>query len=179
MGLTTRSLSHQLLNSTLFKFYSLVVNQDWPLYQLDVNAFLNGDLEEEVYLTIPPGLENSSNSRLVCKLKQSFYGLKQSPRAWFDRFATTVIANRYHQCQADHTLFVKGKPGGKIAILIVYVDDIILTGDDSEEIINLKKMLATEFEIKDLGTLRYFLGMEVARSKEGIVISERSPFWTC
>ena len=124
-------------------------------------------------MTIPPGLENSSNNKLVCKLKKSLYGLKQSPRAWFDRFAKTVISNGYHQCQADHTLFVKANSGGKIAILIVYVDDIILTGDDLEEIINLKKMLATEFEIKDLETLRYFLGMEVARSKEGIVISQR------
>ena len=60
-----------------------------------------------------------------------------------------------------------------MAILIVYVNDIILTGDDSEEILKLKRLLATEFEIKDLGTLRYFLGMEVARSKKGIVISQR------
>ena len=124
-------------------------------------------------MTIPPGLENRSNNRQVCKLKKSLYGLKQSPRAWFDRFARTVTANGYQQCQADHTLFVKHQSGGKMAILIVYVNDIILTGDDSEEILSLKRLLATEFEIKDLGTLRYFLGMEVARSKEGIVISQR------
>ena len=160
--------------NTVRVLLSLAVDQDWPLYQLDVkNAFLNGDLEEEVYMTIPPGLENRSNNRQVCKLKKSLYGLKQSPRAWFDRFARTVIANGYQQCQADRTLFVKSKPGGKMAILIVYVDDIILTGDDSEEILKLKRLLATEFEIKDLRTLRYFLGMEVARSKEGIVISQR------
>ena len=160
--------------NTVRVLLSLPVNKEWPLYQLDVkNAFLNGDLEEEVYMTIPPGLENSSNSRLVCKLKKSLYGLKQSPRAWFDRFKKAVITNGYHQCQADHTLFVKPNSGGKITILIVYVDDIILTGDDSDEIFKLKRMLATEFEIKDLGTLRYFLGMEVARSKEGIVISQR------
>lgn len=73
------------------------MNNEWPLYQLDVkNAFLNRDLKEEVYMTIPPRLENSSNNRLVCKLKKSLYGLKQSPRAWFDRFAKTVIANGYH-----------------------------------------------------------------------------------
>ena len=153
---------------------SLAVNQDWPLYQLDVkNAFLNGDLEEEVYMIIPPGLENRSNQKLVCRLKKSLYGLKQSPRAWFDRFTRTLTDNGYLQCQADHTLFVKGEFRGKMAILIVYVDDIILTGDDSEEILRLKKVLATEFEIKDLGTLKYFLGMEVARSQEGIVISQR------
>ena len=123
-------------------------------------------------MIIPPGLENRSNRNLVCKLK-SLYGLKQSPRAWFDRFASTLIANGYLQCQADHTLFVKGGSGGKMVILIVYVDDIILTGDDSEEILNLKKLLPIEFEIKDLKTVKYFLRMEVARSKEGIVIYPR------
>ena len=88
---------HRLLNSTLFEFFSLAINQDWPLYQLDFkNVFLNGDLEEEVYMNILSGLENSSNNRLVCKLKRSLYGLKQSPRAWFDRFSRIVIANGYH-----------------------------------------------------------------------------------
>ena len=160
--------------NTVRVLLSLAVNQEWPLHQLDVkNAFLNGELEEEVYMQIPPGLEDGLNNNMVCKLKKALYGLKQSPRAWFDRFAKAVSKSGYHQCQADHTLFVKFSVTGKIAILIVYVDDIILTGDDSEEILKLKKMLATEFEIKDLGNLRYFLGMEVARSKEGIVISQR------
>ena len=124
-------------------------------------------------MIIPPGIEKRLNRNLVCKLKKSLHGLKQSPRTWFDRFASTLTANGYLQCQADHTLFAKGGSRGKMAILIVYVDDIILTRDDSEEILKLKKLLATEFEIKDLGTLKYFLGIEVARSKEGIVISQR------
>ena len=112
---------------------SLAINRDWPLYQLDVkNAFLNGDLEKEVYMIIPLGLENRSNRNLVCKLKKSLYGLKQSPRAWFDRFASTLTTNGYLQCQADHTLFVKGGSRGEMAILIVYVDDIILIGDNSD-----------------------------------------------
>ncbi|PKA63925.1 Retrovirus-related Pol polyprotein from transposon TNT 1-94 [Apostasia shenzhenica] len=79
--------------NTVRVLLSLAVNQDWPIYQLDVkNAFLNGDLDEEVYMTIPPGLENSSNNRLVCKLKKSLYGLKQSPRAWFgiNKYINTI-----------------------------------------------------------------------------------------
>ncbi|KAA3477405.1 cysteine-rich RLK RECEPTOR-like protein kinase [Gossypium australe] len=116
--------------------------RNWPLYQLDIkNAFLNRDFEEEVYMTISSGLENKSNNNLFCKLKKSFYGLKQSPRAWFERFTKTMIANGYQQCQADHTLFVKSRIGGKKVILIVYVDDIILTGDDFEKIMNLKKKI--------------------------------------
>ena len=124
-------------------------------------------------MEIQPGFDNQVSANKVCKLKKCLYGLKQSLRTWFGRSNKSVAKYGYAQCQADHTLFVKPNSGGKITILIVYVDDIILTGDDSDEIFKLKRMLATEFEIKDLGTLRYFLGMKVARSKEGIVISQR------
>ncbi|RVW52205.1 Retrovirus-related Pol polyprotein from transposon TNT 1-94 [Vitis vinifera] len=137
------------------------------------NAFLNGDLEEEVYMEIPPGFEESMAKNQVCKLQKSLYGLKQSPRAWFDRFTKAVLKLGYKQGQADHTLFVKKSHAGKLAILIVYVDDIILSGNDMGELQNLKKYLSEEFEVKDLGNLKYFLGMEVARSRKGIVVSQR------
>ncbi|XP_062090436.1 retrovirus-related Pol polyprotein from transposon RE1 isoform X1 [Humulus lupulus] len=160
--------------NTIRVLLSLAANQDWPLHQLDVkNAFLNGDLEEEVYMDIPPGFENSSNHDKVCRLKKSLYGLKQSPRAWFGKFTKSIIQNGYTQCQADHTLFVKLDSDKRIAILIVYVDDIILTSDYKEELVMLKSFLSKEFEIKDLGYLRYFLGMEIARSRHGIFVSQR------
>ncbi|WJX66879.1 hypothetical protein P8452_51386 [Trifolium repens] len=151
---------------------SLAANLDWPLHQLDVkNAFLNGDLEE-VYMDIPPGFEDKFGSN-VCKLNKSLYGLKQSPRAWFEKFTQSMKKQGYIQGQADHTLFTKFSPHGKIAILIVYVDDIVLTGDDIVEMAKVKEKLAVDFEIKDLGSMRYFLGMEVARSKDGIVVSQQ------
>ncbi|CAN1188688.1 Retrovirus-related Pol polyprotein from transposon TNT 1-94 [Linum perenne] len=159
--------------NTIKILLSLVVNLDWPLHQLDVkNAFLNGDLAEEVYMNLPPGIRKPRPD-LVCKLRKALYGLKQSPRAWFERFTNAVKKGGYYQCQTDHTLFVKHSSTGRMSILIVYVDDIIITGDDVEEIQNLKAQLATEFEIKDLGNLKYFLGMEVSRSANGIVISQR------
>ncbi|RVW26631.1 Retrovirus-related Pol polyprotein from transposon RE1 [Vitis vinifera] len=160
--------------NTIRILLSLAVNQDWCLQQLDIkNAFLNGDLEEEVYMEIPPGFEGSMAKNQVCKLQKSLYGLKQSPRAWFDRFTKAVLKLGYKQGQTDHTLFVKKSHAGKMAILIVYVDDIILSGNDMEELQNLKKYLSEEFEVKDLGNLKYFLGMEVARSRKGIVVSQR------
>ncbi|EXB74504.1 Copia protein [Morus notabilis] len=141
--------------------------------QLDVkNAFLNGDLEEEVYMASPPGFEEKFDSK-VCKLKKSLYGLKQSPRVWFEKFTHSVKNQGYVQVQSDHTMFMKHSKDGKVAVLIVYVDDIILTGNDVAEMEQLKRRLASEFEIKDLGTLKYFLGMEVARSRKGIVVSQR------
>ena len=153
---------------------SLAVNSDWPLHQLDIkNAFLNGDLEEEVFMSLPPGFEQRLGSDRVCRLNKSLYGLKQSPRAWFERFGKAVISCGFSQSQADHTIFYKHSKNSKIAILIVYVDDIILTGNDEAELAALKEKLAKEFHIKDLGALKYFLGMEFARSKEGIFVNQR------
>ena len=152
---------------------SLAANLDWNLHQLDVkNAFLNGKLEEVVYMKMPPGFDGEKKD-VVCKLNKSLYGLKQSPRAWFTRFSTTMKQLGYVQSQADHTLFVKKSIDGKRAILIVYVDDMVITGDDNNEIDNLKNCLQAEFKVKDLGQLQYFLGMEIARSKKGIFISQR------
>ncbi|KAL5851107.1 hypothetical protein ACOSQ3_006225 [Xanthoceras sorbifolium] len=160
--------------NTICVLLSLAANLDWPLHQLDVkNAFLNGDLEEEVYMDIPPGFESPATTNKICKLKKSLYGLKQSPRAWFDRFSKVLTKYGYTQGQADHTLFIKRSATSRISILIVYVDDIVLTGNYVEEMVTLKGLLAKEFEIKDLGNLKYFLGMEVARSKIGIVVSLR------
>ncbi|RVW90322.1 Retrovirus-related Pol polyprotein from transposon RE1 [Vitis vinifera] len=124
-------------------------------------------------MEIPPGFKGSMAKNQVCKLQKSLYGLKQSPRAWFDRFTKAVLKLGYKQDQADHTLFVKKSHAGKMVILIVYVDDIILFGNDMEELQNLKKYLSEEFEVKDLGNLKYFFGMEVARSRKGIVVSQR------
>jgi len=153
---------------------SLAANLNWPLHQLDVkNAFLNGELEEEVFMSLPPEFEEKLGRNKVCRLKKSLYGLKQSPRAWFERFGTVVKGIGYTQSQADHTLFYKHSATNKIAILIVYVDDIILTGDDSSELKSLREKLAKVFEIKELGPLKYFLGIEFARSKEGIFMNQR------
>ena len=79
---------------------------------------------------------------MVCRLKKALYGLKQFSQAWFDRFAKTMVKYGYTQCQANHTLFLKFSSEKKIVILIVYVDDIILTGDYGDELLSLKKLLA-------------------------------------
>ncbi|RVW42182.1 Retrovirus-related Pol polyprotein from transposon RE1 [Vitis vinifera] len=147
--------------NTIRVLLSLAANLDWPLRQFDIkNAFLNGELEEEVFMMLPPGFCKEEEETRVCKLKKSLYGLKQLPRAWFDRFAKVIKNQGYQQGQSDHTIFFKQSNDGRITMLIVYVDDIILTGDDTGEVERLKKVLATEFEVKDLGQMRYFLGME-------------------
>lgn len=100
------------------------------------------------------------------------YGFKQSPYAWFDRFTQVLKNDGYFQCQADHILFIKHSADEKLKVLIVYVDDIVLTGNHEQKMAHLKLLLSKKFEIKDLGNLRFFLGMEVARTKEKISISQ-------
>ena len=152
---------------------SLAANCNWELQQYNVkNAFLHGDLEEEIYMSIPSGFGRVEGKR-VCKLKKALYGLKQSPRAWFGRLTKVMTATGYKQSQGDHTLFIIHSAVGGLTILIVYMDDMIVTGTDEEEKQALKQCLVKEFEIKDLGRLKYFLGIEVAHSKQGIFISQQ------
>ncbi|KAL4018678.1 hypothetical protein IC575_022295 [Cucumis melo] len=101
-----------------------------------------------------PGFEAQFGQQ-VCELQTSLYGLKQSPRAWFDRFTTFVKSRWYSQGHSDHTLFTKVSKIEKIVVLIVCVDDIVLTGDDQAEINQLRQRMSDEFEIKDLGNLKY------------------------
>ncbi|XP_071901935.1 retrovirus-related Pol polyprotein from transposon RE1 isoform X4 [Coffea arabica] len=157
--------------NTVRVILSLAVNLDWPLRQFDVkNAFLHGELTEEVFMDPPQGFTLEEGK--VCRLKKALYGLKQSPRAWFGRLTHAMEEYGFKQASADHTLFYK-RNYNDITVLLVYVDDMIVTGNNKEEIENLRSYLAKEFEIKDLGTLKYFLGIEVSRSKQGLFLSQR------
>ncbi|WZY99772.1 hypothetical protein YC2023_072101 [Brassica napus] len=152
---------------------SLAVNLGWGLWQMDVkNAFLQGELEDEVYMHPPPGLEHLVKRGNVLRLKKAIYGLKQSPRAWYNKLSTTLNGRGFKKSELDHTLFTLTTPSGMIALL-VYVDDIIITGSDKEGIIATKEFLKSMFEIKHLEEMKYFLGIEICRSKEGLFMSQR------
>ena len=145
---------------------SLAVNESWRLYQMDVkNTFLHGELEEKVYIRLPPGHPKESDPRLAYKLNRALYGLKQSPRAWYTKLSSDLMMNRLQRSDADSSLFVKKDISG-ITIILVYVDDIVITG-------KLKAFLHRKFAIKDLGILKYFLGIEVAHSTKGIFLNQR------
>jgi hypothetical protein len=150
---------------------------NWFLEQLDVNnAFLHGDLNEEVYMTIPPGYKlahSASSSTKVCKLNKSIYGLKQASRQWYSKLSDSLISLGYSHSNVDYSLFTK-TCNNKFTALLIYVDDIVLTGNDFSEIQLVKSFLNDKFKIKDLGQLRYFLGLEVARSTSGIMLNQRN-----
>ena len=161
--------------NTVRTLLSLVACKEWPLYQFDVtNAFFHGELEKnkEVYIEVPSGFSKEFGRGQVCILRKTLYRLKQSPRVWFRRFCQAMFKHGFKQSHSDHTIFLKTR-NRKMTCLIIYVDDMIITEDDAEEIQNLKENLFKEFEMKDMGALKYFLGIEVLRSKHGIFLRQK------
>ncbi|XP_068649615.1 uncharacterized mitochondrial protein AtMg00810-like [Aristolochia californica] len=132
-------------------------------------AFLNGDLTEEVYIRPPPGLPHPAG--YVGRLRRALYGLKHAPRAWFAKFSSSLICLGFVASNYDSAMFIRKTVVGHIVVLL-YVDDMIVTGDDEAGIADLKQQLHSLFEMKDLGYLRYFLGIEVAYSPEGYILSQ-------
>jgi len=133
----------------------------WSLYQMDVkNAFLHGDLRKEVYMEQPPCYVDQTRPNLVYRLKKASYRLKQAPRAWSDKIGQYLLTSGFQTSNADFSLYVK-KTNHGIVVMVIYVDDLIITGDSDVDIFDLKKLLKQKFEMKDLGELRYFLGIEV------------------
>ncbi|KAM1740365.1 hypothetical protein ACFX11_015945 [Malus domestica] len=153
-------------------FLAVASVRNWCVHQLDVqNAFLHGDLCEEVYMHLPPGLCRQGENN-VCRLNKSLYGLKQASHTWFHKFSTAIHQAGYQLSKADYSLFTKVR-GHSFTVVLIYVDDMIITSNDEVAIHDLKHFLHTHFRIKDLGHLKYFLGVEVARSSQGISISQR------
>ncbi|KAM1496473.1 hypothetical protein ACFX13_031508 [Malus domestica] len=119
----------------------------------------------------PPGFEDHHHPLKVCRLHKSLYGLKQAPRAWNARFTSFLPTLGFHNTYADSSLFVKSS-GSSLVILLLYVDDIILTGNDPKLITQVITDLTKEFDLKDLGSLHYFLGIQITRTAEGLFLSQ-------
>ncbi|XP_022631718.1 uncharacterized protein LOC111240603 [Vigna radiata var. radiata] len=152
---------------------TLVVRQGWSIRQLDANnAFLQGTLKEEVFMLQPPGFVNKSFPDHVCRLKKALYGLKQAPRAWYTELRVFLLYLGFVNSTTDASLFIHQKSGSTL-YLLVYVDDIIVTGSSSTELSNLIFTLAAQFSLKDLGCLNYFLGVEVIPSATRLFLSQR------
>lgn len=145
---------------------SAVVNYDLELEQLDVKtAFLHGILKEKVFMEQPEGYIHKGKENMVCLLKKSLYGLKQSPREWNHRFHTFMIKNGYARSEYDPCVYLKGSRVENMVYLLLYVDDMLIASREGSIIQRLKDQLSAEFEMKDLGATRRILGMDIIRDK--------------
>ncbi|KAG8501432.1 hypothetical protein CXB51_003747 [Gossypium anomalum] len=161
--------------TTIRVVLAIAVSLGWSLRQVDVNnAFLNGDLSEEIYMVQPPGFEQQGDNgqQLVCRLRKALYGLKQAPRAWFHKLREFLLASKFETSKTDNSLFIQ-KSGNQLLYVLVYVDDIIVTGSDSDAINQFVKSLNHQFSLKDLGRLNYFLGIDVTYIPNGLVLNQK------
>ncbi|KAH9718108.1 hypothetical protein KPL71_022089 [Citrus sinensis] len=146
---------------------ALVAEYELELAQLDVKtAFLHRDLEEEIYMIQPCGFRVAGKENRVCRLIKSLYGLKKTPRQWYKRFDQFIQWQKFTRSEHDHCVYFRRLPDGAFIYLLLYVDDMLIASKNRDEIERLKKQLAYEFEMKDLGDTQRILGMEIRRDKK-------------
>lgn len=149
-----------------FRFImELVANFDLELHQMDVKiAFLNGDLEEVVYMKQPEGFSSNDGEHLVCKLKKSIYGLKQASRQWYLKFHDVISSFGFVENLMDQCIYQKVS-GSKICFLILYVDDILLASNNKWLLCEIKQFLSKNFDMKNMGEASYVIGIKIHRDR--------------
>ncbi|GJZ85920.1 putative ribonuclease H-like domain-containing protein [Tanacetum coccineum] len=154
----------------LFLAYSSFMG--FLVYQMDVkSAFLYGTIEEEVYVTQPPGFKDPNHPNKVYKVVKALYRLHQAPRAWYETLANYLLGNGFKRGKMDHTLFIKNQKGD-ILLVQVYVDDIILGSTNKELCTEFEKLMKDKFQMSSMGELTLFLGLQVQQKEDGIFISQ-------
>lgn len=164
----SETFSPVIKSTTIRLVLEVATTKAWLIKQLDVNnAFLQGELTEEVYMLQPPGFVDKDRPTHVCRLRKPIYGLKQAPRAWYLALKQHLIDIGFTNSLADASLFIHNR-GSSYTYVLVYVDDILVTGNDSFLVTNVLTFLSDRFSIKDPVDLHYFLGIEAIRSKHGL-----------
>jgi len=150
---------------TIRMLIAYAAHMEFKLYQMDVkSAFLNGYLKEEVYVKQPPGFEDLEHPEYVYKLDKTLYGLKQTPRAWYDQLSTFLLTHGYSRGKIDNTLFLR-KQGKDIFMVQVYVDDIIFGGTNEVLRVEFAQLMNSEFEMSMMGELNFFLGLQIKQTQ--------------
>ena len=150
---------------------ALVAHYDLELHQMDVKtAFLNGELEEEIYMDQPEGFVATGTENLVCRLRKSIYGLKQASRQWYIKFNDTILSYGFVEIIVDRCIYMKVS-GSKFAILVLYVDDILIAANDMGMLSDVKKYLSSNFEMKDMGEASFVIGIEIIRNRSQGLLS--------
>ena len=151
---------------------ALAAYNEWQVHHIDVkSAFLNGELLEEVYVTQPRGFEKEGEEHKVYKLSKALYGLRQAPRAWYARLSIYLVKLGFTKCPFEHAVYMKHE-NNEVLIVGVYVDDLLITGTNLNDIVEFKQQIQREFEMSDMGQLAYYIGMEVEQEKGYIEIKQ-------
>ena len=151
------TFAHVACMDTVRTILAIVAQNKWHVSQMDVkSAFLNGYLEEKVYVEHPQGYEFPGQEHTVYKLKNELYGLKQAPRAWYNWIDSYLTKNGFHRSESELMLYTEVNEKGNMSIVFLYVDDLIFTGDSG--IIYFKAVMESEFEKDNLGLMKFFLG---------------------
>ncbi|GAB2272659.1 hypothetical protein Dimus_038986 [Dionaea muscipula] len=159
--------------STVRLVLTIAVTHGWCVRQLDVNnAFLQGSLSDEVYMEQPPGFLHPQHPQHVCRLQKAIYGLRQAPRAWYNELRHFLLSTGFRNSHCDTSLFIF-QSSSTLIYLLVYVDDILITGSSTASITSFIQALASRFSLKDLGQLSYFLGVEATSTAAGLHLTQR------
>ncbi|CAL1377238.1 unnamed protein product [Linum trigynum] len=157
---------------TVRTIFTLALTHGWSIAQFDVNnAFLQGPLEDEVYMVQPPGFVDPSRPHHVCRLKKAIYGLRQAPRAWYTTLCSFLQDFGFQKTHFDASLFVYSR-GRTLLYFLVYVNDLLLTGNDPAVLISFQQALSHRFSLKALGDVNYFLGIEIIPTATGFLLSQ-------
>jgi hypothetical protein len=149
---------------------ALATQKGWTLHQMDVkSAFLNGYLEEEIFVEQPEGFSVAGQENQVYQLKKALYGLKQAPRSWYSRIDAYLQNLGFTRSLSESTLYVKGAEG-QILVVSLYVDDLLITGSCREQIDKFKEEMKSVFEMTDLGGMTFFLGMQIFQKQNEIFL---------
>ena len=140
---------------------ALVAHYDLELHQMDIKTtYLNGDLEENVYMAQPKGFVMEGKERMGCRLKKSIYGLKQASRQWYLKFDSTIRKFGFQENAENNRVYAKFK-NRKYIFLVLYVDDILLASSDVNLLLETKKFLSLKFDTKNLGEASFVIGIEI------------------
>ncbi|PKU68057.1 Retrovirus-related Pol polyprotein from transposon TNT 1-94 [Dendrobium catenatum] len=159
---------------TIRVLLTIAMFHKWPVHQMDVsNAFLHGDLNETVYMTQPRGFEDNMHPTYVCLLKKAIYGLKQAPRQWFNTFSTYLLSHGFCHSQSDHSLLTLSSAQLQI-YLVIYVDDILITGNNEAAVQKFILQISSQFTMKYLGHAHTFLGIQIQTFLDHYFLSQTS-----
>ncbi|KAA3472465.1 Retrovirus-related Pol polyprotein from transposon TNT 1-94 [Gossypium australe] len=157
---------------TIRLLVALAAQMNWKIHQFDVkSAFLNGYLEQEIYVNQPQGFQVTGKEDMVYKLNKALYGLKQAPRAWYIRIDGYLISLGFNRSISEPTLYVQRKGLQTQLIVSLYIDDLLVTRGDEATLADFKTKMKQMFEMSDLGLMTYFLGIEVSQTQKGICLS--------